>query len=179
MSHHTIALMVNGATYEEAVESRLLLVDFLRIQLHLTSVHIGCDTSQCGACTILLDGHAVKSCTLFAVQADGRTITTTEALASSDELHPLQMSFQQHHALQCGYCTPGMLMSSFDLLQRNPHPNSDDVRMWLKGNFCRCTGYQHIINAIQDAAQTIHGGSDSERTASSEASTKIGEAHHD
>lgn len=179
MSHHTIALTVNGTTYEETVEARTLLVDFVRRRLHLTSVHIGCDTSQCGACTILLDGHAVKSCTLFAVQVHGREITTTEALAAPDELHPLQTSFQQHHALQCGYCTPGMLMSSFDLLQRNPHPTSDDIRMWLKGNFCRCTGYQHIIHAIQDAADSIQGASDHERALSSEASTKIGEVPHD
>jgi carbon-monoxide dehydrogenase small subunit len=152
MSRHEIALTVNGTRYVREVEARTLLAHCLRDELRITSVHIGCDTSQCGACTVELDGSAVKSCTVFAVQAHTSSIVTVDGLAQGDELHPLQASFQQEHALQCGFCTPGMIMSSLELLRQNPQPNEDEVRHWLKGNFCRCTGYQHIVAAIQRAA---------------------------
>jgi len=152
MAH--ISLTVNGKVRKATVEPRLLLVHFLREHLRLTGTHIGCDTSQCGACTILMDGRSVKSCTLFAVQADGSTITTIEGLASADgNLHPLQEAFWEEHGLQCGFCTPGMILASVTLLQDNPTPSEQDIREGLSGNFCRCTGYQHIVNAVQRAAR--------------------------
>ena len=134
------------------VEPRLLLVHFLREHLDLTGTHVGCDTSQCGACTVLVDGRSAKSCTIFAVQADGSEITTIEGLAKGDELHPLQVGFWEEHGLQCGYCTPGMIMSAATLLEDNPSPTEAQIREGLDGNFCRCTGYQHIVNAVQNAA---------------------------
>jgi carbon-monoxide dehydrogenase small subunit len=138
-----------------SVDPRLLLVHFLREQLNLTGTHVGCDTSQCGACTVLLDGRSAKSCTIFAVQADGSVVTTIEGLAKEGRLHPLQEGFWEEHGLQCGYCTPGMIMSAVTLLADNPKPTEREIREGIAGNFCRCTGYQHIVNAIQRAARQI------------------------
>jgi aerobic carbon-monoxide dehydrogenase small subunit len=152
-----IAITVNGRLRKAHVEPRLLLVHFLREQLHLTGTHVGCDTSQCGACTVLLDGRSVKSCTMFAVQADGSTIVTIEGLATDGELHPLQESFWAEHGLQCGFCTPGMIMSAVNLLDDNPSPSERQIRDGIAGNFCRCTGYQHIVNAVARAASTAAG----------------------
>jgi aerobic carbon-monoxide dehydrogenase small subunit len=151
MAH--VSITVNGKVRKANVEPRLLLVHFLREHLRLTGTHVGCDTSQCGACTIILDGRSTKSCTLFAVQADGSTVTTIEGLAAPEgQLHPLQNAFWEEHGLQCGYCTPGMIMSAVDLLQESPSPNEHEIREGISGNLCRCTGYQHIVNAIQHAA---------------------------
>ena len=147
-----ISITVNGKTRKAQVEPRTLLVHFLREQLTLTGAHVGCDTSQCGACTVLIDGRSAKSCTLFAVQADGSEVVTIEGLAKGDQLHPLQEGFWEEHGLQCGYCTPGMIMSAVNLLNDNPKPSEAQIREGLSGNFCRCTGYQHIVNAIQYAA---------------------------
>ena len=147
-----VSMTVNGRVRKAQVEPRLLLVHFLREQLHLTGTHVGCDTSQCGACTVLVDGRSVKSCTLFAVQADGSAITTIEGLARDGELHPLQEGFWEEHGLQCGFCTPGMIMTAVTLLNDNPSPSDREIREGISGNFCRCTGYQHIVNSIQHAA---------------------------
>jgi carbon-monoxide dehydrogenase small subunit len=148
-----IGLTVNGRRVEEDVEPRLLLVQFLRERLGLTGTHVGCDTSSCGACTVHIDGEAVKSCTVLAVQADGAEITTIEGLARDGELHPVQQAFHEEHALQCGYCTPGMIMSAAYLLEQNPNPSEQEVRHGLEGNLCRCTGYQNIVNAVLAAAK--------------------------
>jgi aerobic carbon-monoxide dehydrogenase small subunit len=148
-----ISMTVNGKARKGEVEPRLLLVHFLREQLLLTGAHVGCDTSQCGACTVLVDGRSAKSCTLFAVQADGCDITTIEGLATDGQLHPLQNGFWEEHGLQCGYCTPGMIMSAVNLLNDTPSPTDQQIREGISGNFCRCTGYQHIVNAIQHAAR--------------------------
>ncbi len=150
-----ITVTVNGKTYERKVEPRLLLVELIRETLGLTGTHIGCDTSYCGACTIIVDGDAIKSCTLLAVQADGSEILTVEGLERDGELHPLQQAFSQNHGLQCGYCTPGMLMSSLALLAENPDPDIKDIRKQLGGNLCRCTGYQNIIKSVQAAAKSL------------------------
>ena len=150
-----ITITVNGKSYHKDVEPRLLLVEFIRETLGLTGTHIGCDTSYCGACTIIVDGDAVKSCTLLAVQADGSEILTVEGLEQDGELHPLQQAFSQNHGLQCGYCTPGMLMSSLALLAENPDPDIKDIRKRLAGNICRCTGYQNIIKSVQAAAKAL------------------------
>jgi carbon-monoxide dehydrogenase small subunit len=147
-----VSMTVNGKVRKASVEPRMLLVHFLREQLHLTGNHIGCDTSQCGACTVLVDGRSVKSCTIFAVQTDGATVTTIEGLAQDGQLHPLQEGFWEEHGLQCGYCTPGMIMSAANLLADNPKPTEHQIREGIAGNYCRCTGYQHIVNAIQYAA---------------------------
>ena len=147
-----VSITVNGKTRTEDVEPRLLLVHFLREQLNLTGTHVGCDTSQCGACTVLIDGRSAKSCTVFAVQADGSDVTTIEGLRVGEDLHPLQVGFWEEHGLQCGYCTTGMIMSAVNLLNDNPHPNEQEIREGIEGNFCRCTGYQHIVNSIQHAA---------------------------
>ena len=149
-----VSMTVNGKSRQGNVDPRVLLVHFLREQLRLTGTHIGCDTTQCGACTVLVDGRSAKSCTLFAVQADGSTITTIEGLAPDGELHPLQTGFWEEHGLQCGFCTPGMIMAAVGLLRDNPKPSEREIREGLSGNFCRCTGYQHIVNAIQHAAGT-------------------------
>lgn len=149
---HSVTLMVNGVTHTHVVEPRLLLTQFLRETLGLTGTHIGCDTSQCGACTVLLNGEAVKSCTLLAVQADGANITTIEGLAQDGQLHTVQKAFWEKHGLQCGFCTPGMILTAVDLLQRNPHPTEAEIRRGLDGNICRCTGYQNIVQAVQWAA---------------------------
>ncbi len=149
---HTVSLTVNGAKQTAEVEPRLLLVHFLRENLGLTGTNVGCDTSQCGACTVIIDGQAVKSCTVLAVQADGSELTTIEGLASDGKLHPIQQAFWDKHGLQCGFCTPGMIMTALDLLQRNPRPTEADVRHGIDGNLCRCTGYQNIVAAVQEAA---------------------------
>jgi aerobic carbon-monoxide dehydrogenase small subunit len=148
-----ISVTVNGQLYERDVEPRQLLVHFLREDLELTGTNIGCETSLCGACTILMDGQAVKCCTQLAVQADGTTITTIEGLAQNGQLHPLQEAFREEHGLQCGYCTPGMIMTSAYLLQENPHPDESEIREALKGNLCRCTGYHNIVKAVRRAAE--------------------------
>ncbi len=147
-----IALTVNGVAHEVDVEPRRLLVQVLREDLGLTGTHIGCDTAQCGACTVVVDGAAVKSCTVLAVAADGASITTIEGLASDGELHPLQAAFRDNHGLQCGFCTPGMIMTAVDFLNRNPSPTEAEIRQAIEGNVCRCTGYQNIVAAIADAA---------------------------
>lgn len=148
----TINVKVNGVKYSNTVEPRLLLVHYLRDVLRLTGTHIGCDTSNCGACTIHLNGMATKSCTLLAVQADGMEITTIEGLAKDDQLHPLQEAFRECHGLQCGFCTPGMIMTAADLLQHNPHPSEEEIRVALEGNLCRCTGYHNIVKAVEYAS---------------------------
>jgi carbon-monoxide dehydrogenase small subunit len=148
----TITLEINGSARQVDVEPRDLLVYVLRDQLNLTGTHVGCDTTQCGACTIHLDGRAVKSCNVLAVQAEGRAITTIEGLGTADKLHPLQTAFWEKHGLQCGFCTPGVIMTAADLLGRNPNPHEDDIRHALEGNLCRCTGYQNIVEAVKSAA---------------------------
>ena len=152
MAQVSIEVGVNGSTYRREVEPRLLLVHFLRDVLGLTGTHVGCDTSSCGACTVLLGGLAVKSCTLLAVQADGAEISTVEGLAANGDLHAVQEGFWEEHGLQCGFCTPGFLMATVQLLERNPDPDDAEIRHALEGNLCRCTGYQHIVNAVQNAA---------------------------
>jgi aerobic carbon-monoxide dehydrogenase small subunit len=147
-----IAVTVNGTRHEAEVEPRQLLVYFLREQLELTGTPVGCDTSSCGSCTVLLDGESVKSCTLLAVQADGSTITTIEGLARNGELHPVQQAFHESHALQCGYCTPGMVMATVSLLEEHPDPSEEEIRHLLEGNICRCTGYQNIVAAVKTVA---------------------------
>jgi carbon-monoxide dehydrogenase small subunit len=156
-----ISVNVNGTQYQHEVEPRLLLVHYLRDVLGLTGTHIGCETSICGACTVLMDGQAVKSCTVLAVQADGSSITTIEGLARGSAtqlggaLHPVQEGFWEHHGLQCGYCTPGMIMAAVQLLERNPNPTEEEIRRGLEGNLCRCTGYQHIVEAVEYAARKM------------------------
>jgi carbon-monoxide dehydrogenase small subunit len=150
-----LVLVVNGEPRSLEVEPRTLLVHALRDGLDLTGTHVGCDTSQCGACTVLLDGLAVKSCTLLAVQAEGREVTTIEGLASDGELHPVQRAFVEHHGLQCGYCTPGMILTAVDLLSRDPDPDRATVRHALRGNLCRCTGYEPIVDAIRAAGEAL------------------------
>ena len=148
-----VSMQVNGQAVSHEVEARTLLVDFLRETLALTGTHVGCDTSQCGACTIHVDGIAIKSCTMLAVQAEGADVLTIEGLAKDGELHPMQAAFKENHALQCGFCTPGMVMSAIDILRRNPNPTEETVRHELEGNFCRCTGYHNIVKSILAAAQ--------------------------
>ena len=152
MSDHTISVTVNGDTYEREVEARKLLVHFIRDDLDLTGTHIGCDTGNCGACSITVDGLLVKSCMMLAIQADGAQIRTVEGLNPDGELTPLQQAFTDHHALQCGYCTPGMLVSATALLERNPRPSDEEIRRALQGNICRCTGYWNIIKAVKAAS---------------------------
>src|SRR3954454_7110973 len=159
MAHTRVQLQVNGERQDLEVEPRLLLVHLLRDKLGLTGTHVGCDTSNCGACTVHLNGQAVKSCTVLAVQAEGAQVTTIEGLGSEDALHPMQDAFWTNHGLQCGYCTPGMIMAAADLLNRNPDPSEDDVRHALEGNLCRCTGYHNIVKAVLDAASKGEGGS--------------------
>jgi carbon-monoxide dehydrogenase small subunit len=153
----TVRVTVNGSARETDVEPRTLLVSFLRETLGLTGTNVGCDTSSCGACTVLLDGESVKSCTVLAVQTDGSEITTIEGLADGEQLHPVQEAFRRNHGLQCGFCTPGMVMASVALLKENPSPTEDDVRRGLEGNLCRCTGYHNIVSAVLDAAGTARG----------------------
>ncbi len=151
----SVTITVNGVTRTSEVEPRLLLVHYLRETLGLTGTNVGCDTSQCGSCTVHLDGHAVKSCTVLAVQADGSTVTTVEGLAQDGKLHPVQTGFWEKHGLQCGFCTPGMIMTAVDLLQHNPNPTEAEIRHGLEGNICRCTGYQNIVKAVQMAAEAM------------------------
>ena len=154
-----ISLRVNGKKVSAEVEPRLLLVELLRENLSLTGTHVGCDTSQCGACCVLVDGKSVKSCTLFAVEADGQEVTTIEGLATDGKLHPMQEAFREHHGLQCGFCTPGMVISAVDLLKHKPDPSEHEIREWLEGNICRCTGYHGIVKAVQHCARGAKGES--------------------
>jgi aerobic carbon-monoxide dehydrogenase small subunit len=153
----SVSMTVNGKQVGGEVEPRTLLVDFLRYNLGLTGTHVGCDTSQCGCCVVHVDGDSVKACTMLAAQANGTSVTTIEGLAQGDKLHPLQEAFREHHGLQCGFCTPGMLMSAADLLQKHPRPSELEVREWLEGNICRCTGYHNIVKAILAAAANMQG----------------------
>ena len=147
-----VSITVNGKLRKAHVEPRMLLAHFLREQLNLTGTHIGCDTSQCGACTVIIDGRSAKSCTIFAVQADGSEVTTIEGMGSEGNLHPMQEAFWEHHGLQCGYCTPGMIMAGADLIAKNPSPSEEEVREALAGNLCRCTGYHNIVKAVLSAS---------------------------
>jgi carbon-monoxide dehydrogenase small subunit len=158
MAKHHVSVKVNGEPCEADVEPRLLLAHFIREGLTLTGTHIGCDTTNCGACTVLMDGKAVKSCTLFAVQADGRELMTIEGVATNGQLHPLQEGFKEKHGLQCGFCTPGMILSSYALLGKNPNPTEEEIRWGISGNLCRCTGYQNIVSAVQYAAAKLAEG---------------------
>jgi aerobic carbon-monoxide dehydrogenase small subunit len=155
---HAITLTVNGQSYSRVTEPRVLLVDFLRDDLRLTGTHVGCDTSHCGACTVLLDGRAVKSCTMLAVQADGRTITTIEGLAEHGRLHPIQEAFKEHHGLQCGFCTPGVVLAALELLRADNAPSEDRIRTAISGNICRCTGYQNIVDSVAAAGERMKSG---------------------
>jgi carbon-monoxide dehydrogenase small subunit len=148
-----VSLRVNGRAVTAEIEPRMLLVEFLRERQNLRGTHVGCDTSQCGCCVVHVNGHSIKSCTMLAVSAEGCDVTTVEGLAQGDELHPLQVAFSEKHALQCGYCTPGVLMSAAELLERNENPSEHEIRHWLEGNLCRCTGYHNIVEAVQEAAQ--------------------------
>jgi aerobic carbon-monoxide dehydrogenase small subunit len=155
-----VALTINGTRHEYEVEPRLLLVQYIRELAGLTGTHVGCDTSNCGACTVEVDGHSVKSCTVFAVQADGAKVTTIEGLATGSTLHPLQQAFWDEHGLQCGFCTPGMIMAAKHLLERNPNPTEQEIRLGLEGNLCRCTGYHNIVKSIQSAAKVMAPGAE-------------------
>ena len=152
-----ITVTVNGVAHQDEVEPRLLLVHYIRDVLGLTGTHVGCETSICGACTVILDGQSAKSCTMFAVQADGASVTTIEGMAANGDLHPVQEGFWEQHGLQCGYCTPGMIMAAAQILDRNPDPTDAEIRHGLEGNLCRCTGYQHIVEAVQNAARKMKG----------------------
>ncbi len=154
-----VSMTINGTSYSHEVEPRLLLVHYIREVAGLTGTHIGCDTTSCGACTVLMNGKSVKSCTLLTVQADGASLQTVEGLAHDGQLHPIQEGFWEEHGLQCGFCTPGMMLAAVDLLQRIPDPTEEQIRLGIEGNLCRCTGYQHIVNAIQYAARKMRGGS--------------------
>ena len=158
MSKHHINVTINGKSHEADVESRLLLTHFLRENLNMTGTHIGCDTTSCGACTVQLNGKPVKSCTVLAVQADGMEVKTVEGLSSNGKLHPIQEGFHEKHGLQCGFCTPGMMMTSSALLEQNPHPTEDEIRHAISGNLCRCTGYMNIVKAVQYAADKMAEG---------------------
>jgi len=153
-----ISCTVNGQPVTVDVDSRTLLVDMIREQLSLTGTHVGCDTSQCGACVVHVNGRSVKSCSMLALQVDGAEITTIEGVANNGDLHPMQAAFREHHGLQCGFCTPGMIMSALDLVQRNPDPDDREIREWLEGNLCRCTGYQNIVRAVKAGADSMRGG---------------------
>ncbi|HEX7718531.1 MAG TPA: (2Fe-2S)-binding protein [Woeseiaceae bacterium] len=150
-----VSFVLNGKPVHAEVESRDLLVDMLRDNLGLTGTHVGCDTSQCGACVVHLDGRSVKSCTMLALQAEGSEVVTIEGVAKNGKLHPMQEAFREHHALQCGFCTPGMIMSALDLVQQNPEPEDKEIRAWLEGNLCRCTGYQNIVKAVKAGARAM------------------------
>lgn len=151
----TVSMTLNGKSVSAEVEARTLLVQLLRERLNLTGTHVGCDTSQCGACVVHVNGRSVKSCTMLAVQADGAKVTTIEGLAKNGKLHPMQEAFRENHGLQCGFCTPGMIMSALDLVARNPDPSEREIREWLEGNLCRCTGYHNIVKAIKAGAQAM------------------------
>ena len=153
----SVTLTINGKETSAEVESRTLLVELIREKLALTGTHVGCDTSQCGACVVHFNGKSIKSCTILAVQADGADVTTIEGVASNGELHPMQAAFREHHGVQCGFCTPGMIMSALDLIKVNPDPSETEIREWLEGNLCRCTGYQNIVRAVRSAAAEMRG----------------------
>ena len=155
MSKHTVTIEINGSSFTREVDSRLLLVHFLRENLQMTGTHIGCDTTHCGACTVLMDGRSIKTCTLYTVQANGKSLTTIEGMETEGKLHPLQEGFHEEHGLQCGFCTPGMIMRAAELLEKNPNPSEEEIRMGISGNLCRCTGYVNIIKAVQYAAEKI------------------------
>ena len=155
MSKHTVTIDINGSSFTREVDSRLLLVHFLRENLQMTGTHIGCDTSNCGACTVLMDGRSIKTCTVYTVQANGKSLTTIEGMETEGKLHPLQEGFHEEHGLQCGFCTPGMIMRAAELLGKNPNPSEEEIRMGISGNLCRCTGYVNIIKAVQYAAEKI------------------------
>ena len=155
MSKHTVTIEINGSSFTREVDSRLLLVHFLRENLQMTGTHIGCDTTHCGACTVLMDGRSIKTCTVYTVQANGKSLTTIEGMETEGKLHPLQEGFHEEHGLQCGFCTPGMIMRAAELLEKNPNPNEEEIRMGISGNLCRCTGYVNIIKAVQYAAEKI------------------------
>jgi len=155
---YTVSMTVNGKPVSGQVEGRTLLVQFIRESLRLTGTHVGCDTSQCGACVVHIDGVSVKSCTMLAVQAEGANVTTIEGLAKGDELHPMQAAFREHHGLQCGFCTPGMVMAAIDLVNNNPNPSEKEIREGLEGNLCRCTGYHNIVKSIEAGAKAMRGG---------------------
>ena len=155
MSKHTVTIEINGSSFTREVDSRLLLVHFLRENLQMTGTHIGCDTTHCGACTVLMDGRSIKTCTVYTVQANGKSLTTIEGMETEGKLHPLQEGFHEEHGLQCGFCTPGMIMRAVELLEKNPNPSEEEIRMGISGNLCRCTGYVNIIKAVQYAAEKI------------------------
>ena len=155
MSKHTVTIEINGSSFTREVDSRLLLVHFLREDLQMTGTHIGCDTTHCGACTVLMDGRSIKSCTVYTVQANGKSLTTIEGLENGGKLHPLQEGFHEEHGLQCGFCTPGMIMRAVELLGKNPNPTEDEIRTGISGNLCRCTGYVNIVKSVQYAAEKM------------------------
>ena len=155
MSKHTVTIEINGSSFTREVDSRLLLVHFIREDLQMTGTHIGCDTTHCGACTVLMDGRSIKTCTVYTVQANGKSLTTIEGLESGGKLHPLQEGFHEEHGLQCGFCTPGMIMRAVELLGKNPNPTEDEIRTGISGNLCRCTGYVNIVKSVQYAAEKM------------------------
>ena len=155
MSKHTVTIEINGSSFTREVDSRMLLVHFIREDLQMTGTHIGCDTTHCGACTVLMDGRSIKSCTLFTIQANGKSLTTIEGLESGGKLHPLQEGFHEEHGLQCGFCTPGMIMRAVELLGKNPNRTEDEIRTGISGNLCRCTGYVNIVKSVQYAAEKM------------------------
>ena len=155
MSKHNVTIDINGSSFTREVDSRLLLVHFLRENLEMTGTHIGCDTSSCGACTVLMDGRSIKACTLYTVQANGKSLTTIEGLEDGGKLHPLQEGFHEEHGLQCGFCTPGMIMRGVEILEKNPNPTEEEIRWGISGNLCRCTGYVNIVKSVQYAAEKM------------------------
>ena len=155
MSKHTVTIEINGSSFTREVDSRLLLVHFLRENLQMTGTHIGCDTTHCGACTVLMDGRSIKTCTVYTVQANGKSLTTIEGLENGGKLHPIQEGFHEEHGLQCGFCTPGMIMRAVELLGKNPNPTEDEIRTGISGNLCRCTGYVNIVKSVQYAAEKM------------------------
>ena len=155
MSKHTVTIEINGSSFTREVDSRLLLVHFLRENLQMTGTHIGCDTTHCGACTVLMDGRSIKTCTVYTVQANGKSLTTIEGLENGGKLHPLQEGFHEEHGLQCGFCTPGMIMRAVELLGKNPNPTEDEIRTGISGNLCRCTGYVNIVKAVKYASENL------------------------
>jgi len=155
MSKHTVTIEINGSSFTREVDSRLLLVHFLRENLQMTGTHIGCDTTHCGACTVLMDGRSIKTCTVYTVQANGKSLTTIEGMETEGKLHPLQEGFHEEHGLQCGFCTPGMIMRAAELLEKNPNPSEEEIRVGISGNLCRCTGYVNIVKAVKYASEKM------------------------
>ena len=155
MSKHTVTIEINGSSFTREVDSRLLLVHFLRENLQMTGTHIGCDTTHCGACTVLMDGRSIKTCTVYTIQANGKSLTTIEGMETEGKLHPLQEGFHEEHGLQCGFCTPGMIMRAAELLEKNPNPSEEEIRAGISGNLCRCTGYVNIVKAVKYASEKM------------------------